>query len=285
MLDIPWWGWLIGGLVLIYVLLRAARRSFRRSIREEAIAYLAREHPDLEVIDENESFLTVHSEDFDEGQLQLHGLYLAIAELKERTPEARKEAYDRFIGGPVHETKLMTQPLSLDTHGDRIMPRILPADTLDKLQKKGDTPHTPLNAAELHVVYVVDYEHSVTYLTDGQRKELGLDLQSLHHRALENLSRKFLPQAVRKTVEENTLITVRSEDSYDAARLLLVGRHLREGEAVLAAIPDRDSLALIPVPDDEADLSKLRKLARVPDSDRRLCDQLLKVTKDAITLA
>ncbi len=283
--DIPWWVWLIGGLVAIYLILRSARTSFRRGVREQAIAYLAREHPDVEVIDENESFLTVCSEDFDEGQLHLPNLYLAIVESKKHTPEDREELFDKFIGGPVHDSKLMAQPVSLDTHGDRVMPRILSSDTLDELQKGGDTPHTPLNVAELHVAYVLDYEHSVAYLTEGQREELGLDLESLHQRALENLAKTFAPDAVRAVVDQRSLVTVKSADSYDAARLLLVGRHLREGEAVLAAIPDRDSLALIPEPDDEADLSKLRKLAKTPVSDRLICDHLLKVTKDGITLA
>lgn len=285
MVDIPWWCWLIGGLVTIYLVLRAARKSYRGSVRAEAIAYLEREHPDVEVVDKNEKFLTVRSEDFEEGQLYLQNLYLAIAELKERTRADRNEVYDKFIGGPVRDTKLMAQPLSLDTHGDRIMPRILPAETLDELQKKGDTPHTPLNVAELHVVYVLDYEHSVAYLTEDQREELGLDLDSLHQRALENLADTFSPEAVRETLEGRSLVTVKSADSYDAARLLLVGRHLGEGQAVLAAIPDRDSLALIPVPDDEAELSNLRKLAKIPGGDRLICHQLLKVTKDGITLA
>lgn len=283
--DIPWWGWLIGGVVLIYMILRSIRTSYRRSIREQAIAYVAREHPDVEVIDQNENCLTVRSEDYDEGQLYLHNLYLAIIESKKHTPEDRKELFHKFLGGPIRDTKLMTQPLSLDTHGDRIMPRILPASALDVLQKKGDTPHTPLNVAELHVVYVVDYEHSVAYMTEGQREELGLDLESLHEHALENLAKTFAPQAVRTVVNERSLVKVRSEDSYDAVRLLLVGRHLNEGEAVLAAIPDRDSLALIPVPDDEGALAKLKKLAKTPASDRLICDQLLKVTKNEITLA
>jgi uncharacterized protein YtpQ (UPF0354 family) len=285
MQEIPWWVWPIGGVVLIYLFLRSARRSFRRTVCEEAIAYLGREHPDVEVIDKNEKFLTVSSEDFDEGQLYLQNLYYAIAESKKHAPEDREELYDRFIGGPVRESKLMMQPLSLDTHGDRIMPRILPSDALDELQKGGDTPHTPLNVAKLHVVYVLDYEHSVAYLTDEQRRELGLDLESLHQRALDNLAKTFAPQGVRAVIDERSLVTVKSGDSYDAARLLLVGRHLGEGEAVLAAIADRDSLVLIPVPDDESALSKLAKLAKTPGSARPICDQLLKVTKDEITLA
>lgn len=283
--DIPWWVWLIGGVVLIYLILRSARTSFRRSVREQAIAYLAREHPDVEVIDENERFLTVRSGDFDEGQLYLPNLYLAIVESKKHTPEDREDLFDKFIGGPVHDSKLMARPLSLDTHGDRVMPRIIPADALDALQERDDTPHTPLDVAELHVAYVLDYEHTAAYLTEGQREELDLDLASLHQRALENLAKTFAPDAVRVVVDKRSLVTVKSADSYDAARLLLVAQHLREGESVLAAIPDRDSLALIPEPDDDTDLSKLRKLAKTPGGDRLICDQLLKVTKDGITLA
>jgi hypothetical protein len=122
-------------------------------------------------------------------------------------------------------------------------------------------------------------------LTEGQREELGLDLDSLHRRALENLARTFAPHGVRAVIDERSLVTVKSGDSYDAARLLLVGRHLGEGEAVLAAIPDRDSLVLIPLPDDESDLSTLAKLAKTRGGARPICNQLLKVTKDGITLA
>ena len=74
---------------------------------------------------------------------------------------------------------------------------------------------------------------------------------------------------------------IKSGDTYDAARLLLVQQHLEPGEEIAALIPDRDTLALMPVPENE-DWSNLAELARTPGGDRILLQAPLRVTADRI---
>jgi hypothetical protein len=59
---------------------------------------------------------------------------------------------------------------------------------------------------------------------------------------------------------------IKSMDSYDAARLLLVPDYLNPGEELAAMIPDRDTLVLIKVPQN-GDWSPLVKLAKVAAGD------------------
>ena len=88
-----------------------------------------------------------------------------------------------------------------------------------------------------------------------------------------------------RVVEGKTANAVKAMDSFDAARVLLVPNHLREGEAVAAAIPDRDTLFLAPLPAD-GDWNGMRKLARTRGgSGYHLLNQPLKITRDGFEIA
>jgi uncharacterized protein YtpQ (UPF0354 family) len=114
---------------------------------------------------------------------------------------------------------------------------------------------------DLAVVYVIDSPASATFVNAGHLEELGLDAEALHARALANL-RKRSPD-LRAAIDQRALAVLKLQDSFDAARLLLLPDTLRDGEEVAAAIPDRDTLAVSPVPKD-GDWSRLEKLARTP---------------------
>lgn len=73
---------------------------------------------------------------------------------------------------------------------------------------------------------------------------------------------------------------VRTLDTYDAARLLLVQDHLMPGESVAAIIPDRDTLVLVPLPRDD-DWGPLRVLAGRPVREP-LYDRPLRVTFEGV---
>jgi hypothetical protein len=74
------------------------------------------------------------------------------------------------------------------------------------------------------------------------------------------------------------MAAIKMMDSFDAARLLIVPEQLREGEELIALIPDRDTLTLVAVPKD-GDWGPLRKLARVPDSEHLLLDRPVRVRR------
>ena len=74
--------------------------------------------------------------------------------------------------------------------------------------------------------------------------------------------------AIRGVLDEKRLIVVKMADTYDAARLLLVPSELREGESVIATLPDRDTLALMgPVAAEGRDrlIELTRGIAHDPD--------------------
>jgi hypothetical protein len=101
-------------------------------------------------------------------------------------------------------------------------------------------------------------------------------------RALDNLARGFDHALVRKTVMAKEVTLIETGDSYDAARLLLVPRHMIPGEALVAMIPDRDTLVLSPVPLDD-NWAPFEKLARSPRTDRVIWNQPLKVTAQGVS--
>jgi uncharacterized protein YtpQ (UPF0354 family) len=283
MLGIPWWGWLIGLLVALVVVLWLARKSFRRQVRKQFVEFLRATHADIEIREEHETHLVTSMNQSENSQLFLGKLYQAIAELRPDTPESRRMVFEHFIGSLLESARDAAGPLDLQTHGARIMPRLLLMSQLAEFPDEIGPVHTSLEGIGLEVVYVLDSERSVMYLTEHHLNELGLDRGALHARALENLAQTFPNDLVRKVLEENALPLFKALDSYDAARLLLVPGCLRENEALAAVIPDRDSLCLAPIPEN-GDWSHLKKLARTPGGDQLLLNRPLKVTQQGFEL-
>jgi hypothetical protein len=71
---------------------------------------------------------------------------------------------------------------------------------------------------------------------------------------------------VRAAVGSPNLNVIKTCDSFDAARLLLVPGYLEAGERLVALIPDRDTLVLTTPPADD-DWAGLRTLAVTADGD------------------
>jgi hypothetical protein len=59
---------------------------------------------------------------------------------------------------------------------------------------------------------------------------------------------------------------------------------LRDGEELVAVVPDRETLGLLPLPSEEG-WAAVRKLARTPASPYRLLDRPLSVTRAGFALA
>ena len=92
--------------------------------------------------------------------------------------------------------------------------------------------------------------------------------------AAPNLARTFGRDVVRSAVGSRNINVVKSCDSFDAARLLLVPGYLEAGESVVTLIPDRDTLVLTAPPDD-GDWAGLRKLAHAADGDPLWAEPLI----------
>ena len=127
-------------------------------------------------------------------------------------------------------------------------------------------------------MFVLDREAAVAYLTGDLLAELKLTPDQALEVGRANLARTFGRDVVRSAVGSRNINVIKSCDSFDAARLLLVPGYLDAGESLVALIPDRDTLVLTAAPAD-GDWAGLRKLARAAAGDPLWAEPLI-VTSD-----
>lgn len=221
----PWWAWVLGVLGALAVLLVAALRSYRGGIRRLLIDELSRAYPDLRLLEERSDLLRLKSPSLGEVELRLGSLYAECAQARDA---AGREAVVRRFLASLHENAAASGPLSMETHGERLLPRLVPAHFLRELPAGARLPHRPLGETGLLVVYVVDRPHSVEYVSDGHLRDLKIDAERLHERSMDNLRKIASPR----------------DDGHNAARLLLVPDSLAPGTSTTAAVPDANTLAL-----------------------------------------
>jgi hypothetical protein len=278
----PWWLWLIVAVVAFLALMFTARSSWRRSVRAELLAVLKEKHPDVRVAVEREDSLDLELPGDVKGTLNLDNLYSGLA-MGAATDAERREAIEAFAEGCIGQVKEASGPLRLDTHGDRLLPRLVGADLLRQVPAGEPLPHTLPGIPGLVTAYVLDSEMSVMYLTESHRLELGLELAALHEKALANLRRTFPAMVVRQSVEKQQVNVMKAGDTFDATRLLLVPEELLDDEELAAAIPDRETLVLSPVPPD-GNWETMRKLARTPASPYTLLDRPVRVKRSGFEI-
>jgi hypothetical protein len=267
-LALTWWGW--AGLVVAVVIILGlwARRAWRATVRAELIDHHARELPDHRITKVRSASMAFHvSGAVDGGTFHLERFYAAMAACPAgQTAEAEAARLEVFRT-VVQAMREAAQGLALDPTRDRarVMPRLVTDAALAGMRRHYGAqalPSWPSGVAGLSVVLVVDREASVCYLTAPHLRDLGLDETDALAVAKANLARTFGREAVRSAVAAGkTINVVKSCDSYDAARLLLVPDYLEEGETIAALIPDRDTLVLIAPPAD-GDWGPHRTLAR-----------------------
>lgn len=265
----PWLWFSLAGLMLL-IFVRLLNQNFRRRVRYDFVRFLRERYPQFEIIAQKESHLLLRRDGHDE-QLFLQKLYASIANSHAHEPQERRKIFTHFIDALLEHQDLTQRSLNLNIDGDRIMPRLTLPNFVSGVSRKmkEDLPHTPMSALGLTVVYVLDAPESVMYLTSKHLGELGLSIGAVHERALANLEKKFTSDVVRQSMKSSAINVVKTMDSYDAARLLLVPKYLKDGETLAAAIPDRDTLVLCPVPSDD-NWTRLLKLARTADGDALL---------------
>ena len=269
--------------VALAVVLYAARSAWRRSVRRELCDLLREGHPEVAIVSESQASLELKTPDGGSGTLYLGNLYAGLA-AGPSDPEARREAIRSFLESALSQRAEASQPLRLDVHGDRLLPRLQPEGFLAQAGAEDTLLQVPSGISGLVTVFVLDSEQSVMYLTLSRLAELGIDTAALAERALANLRRKTPDSPVRDAVERGHVVMLKAGDSFDATRLLLVPEMLRDGEQLAAVIPDRETLGLLPVPPD-GDWSGIRKLARAPASPYTLLDRPLRVTNAGFEIA
>ena len=218
-------------------------------------------------------------------------LYQRIAELPAGdTPELRADraaVYDTIVA-TIRDGATGLASLDADAERRNVMPRLVTDDALAALRSQVAAggkalPSLPSGVAGLSIVFVLDREASVAYLTGDLLAELKLTPDEALDVGRANLARTFGRDVVRSAVGSRNINVIKSCDSFDAARLLLVPGYLDAGESLVALIPDRDTLVLTTAPAD-GDWAGLRKLARAAAGDP-LCAEPLIVTSAGIAKA
>ena len=297
MLALTWWtgaGCGAAALTAIVALLFGARRSWRTAVRQELVDHLRRTAPEFAItaIYPDRLELAVPGGAPDAGAtFYLARLYQRLAELPAGdTPElraGRAEVYDTIVA-TIRDGATGLESLDADAERRNVMPRLVTDDLLAALRSQvagagKALPSLPSGVAGLSIMFVLDREASVAYLTADLLAELKLTPEQALEAGRANLARTFGRDVVRSAVGSRTINIIKISDSFDAARLLLVPGYLDAGESLVALIPDRDTLALTAAPAD-GDWAGLRRLARAAAGDPLWTEPLI-VTSDGISKA
>jgi hypothetical protein len=243
------WLWLLLGIVLLVVFwVRSYYKRFRgtcRLVREELAEFVPREYPGAEVTGERQGNLVLRMPGGAERVWEMADVYASVVRLlgMGRDPEARAGVYRQaaaafFAPDPA-------QPPALATHGRWIKPQLVPPSILGQASSQGPIAHTPVPGLDLETVYVLDLPQAARPLTEQELAGLGMDLAELRRLAFDNLRANF-PREMVATAQGESGSAIQLGDGFDAARLLLVPEFLPEGGELVALIPHRDLLVLLP---------------------------------------
>ena len=280
--DIPLWFWLLIVALFFMVMPRLALSNFRRTVRTELIAYLRENFEGMEISEDGETALNLKPREGGDVRLNLLNLYKEIAGLRPHTKEARREVFHKF-------TAVLSQmddldSISIETHGDRVLPRIVGPSFLAQAEGESKMPHRPIGFTGLYTAYVFDSEHHVAYISRDHAEELGLNDIQLHELALANLRKLFKVEEIEPARGENGSMTLlQNPDGHDSARLLLLPELLKEDEVLAAILPDKNTVILAPAPEDNNWMT-LHALTAA-GGDEPFFDHALKITHHGIEMA
>lgn len=260
-MSFPWWVWVLLVVGALLFLMTKAAKSWRASVRREIIDYIRREEPGIEVVSDADYEIHLRIDGDKEAVFHLQKLLIESNHLQKMDLAAREQVYAHYLKA-IREGE---DALNLDAPEirRRILPRIVRDEVIRELTAaNAGKPHPCMPLVPgLSILFVLDSEASVAHLGADQLEQLGLGTAEALDLAVSNLRGSFSEEVVRKVLDEGVLSVVKSFDSFDAARLLLVPESLREGESVVATIPDRDTLALALAPVD-GDWASMRRLAQ-----------------------
>lgn len=272
---------LVGAVLLCINLLRR-RRNMNLSdeqIQQEVVDHLARTLPGLSLAENKPGEIKLRNASGEEATMFMDNLIPAVRASRGR-PRDRARIYDEFTR-PLARYAGVTQEAPIGSQTDRIMPRLVHREYLDNMGPAGPV-HRRLGESPLHVAYVLDEEASVRFLVERDLADLGMTIDQVDALAMKNFRPRLPEKAFRDIMERAGKATIISEgDSYDASRLLLMMDRLGPGEALAVAVPDRDTLVVVPNPSEGA-WPALEKVAAEPRSSRVILSRPLRVTSTGI---
>ena len=284
MVGLPFWLWLAAAGLIFLAMLAAwvvyAHRTFRTEVRRRFLLHLDDHYPEIEILEEEPTHLRLQGTKGEPATLFLRRLYGGAADLDLHDEAGYRQLFDRWAGVVLEGTTVGFQ--NPETDRERLMPRLVTPSFLRGLSDgREDLPHRVLDGLGLYVVFVLDGQHSVSFVNEGTLVSLGLDAEGAWELALDNLRQRSGELSLTEVVEGETQV-LKSEDTYAAARLLLITEQLAPGQLLAAVIPDRDTLVLAPMPID-GDWTLLKKIAKVPAGEA-LLEYPIKVSREGFQL-
>ena len=144
----------------------------------------------------------------------------------------------------------------------KIKPRLVTADALKQFTSRiGSMPSADFFGTSLKIVYVVDAPNRVMYLNDEMLVPIGIAREELHKIAVANLQATTAEGLVVPVIEKKSAVMIKTMDGFDAARLILIPSLLKEDQELAAVVPDRDTLGLLPKPEDWGTLKQVAESA------------------------
>jgi hypothetical protein len=280
MFGLPVWLWVIAGSLVIFAVV-ARRYYYRyramcRTVREELSERLKSNCPHVELAWQPQGNLDLCTTNGGHRVIDMSDIYVAVGRLPGMGGDlpARATVYQQVLD--------TSGPLVLSTHGHRIKPLLVPRQFLNAAIP---SPQTPIPSLGLVVVYALDLRRNPRFLLEQDRKELAMETSELHELALDNLRQDFPQQLVADALAGEQGTALQAEDYFNAARLLLVPEFLEPNQQLIALIPHRDVLVLLPgaVRQDER---KLRESMRALECGNHppLLDRPVLVTKSGFEL-
>lgn len=288
MLGLPVWFWVIFAIaalpVLVVWLFYSRFRKMCRAVRQEIGQYLREQHPEFEVVGERQGNLVVRHKDGAERVWEMADVYAAVGRLPGMgaDPAARRGIYARAVEQFLNPKPDRSQPLSLATHGDSIKLHLVTAEFLKQATHPSGIPHMPVpGLGGLLAVYLLDLADGLCYLSEKDRGLLGIDTAEMHRLALEHLRRDFPRQMVSDVLTGGNPSAIQFQDSLNATRLLLIPECLQQNEELIALIPHRDMLLLLPAAMRQ-EPGKLEQAVQTLECGNhpRLLDRPVRVTRD-----
>jgi hypothetical protein len=175
--------------------------------------------------------------------------YIGLTNLHRRARAAEKDEWPHmireFLGhvtGAITGTQI---PDDLTTIASRLRPRLgKPFTREGKAYPWG----VPLPGTSLEINLVIDFPHTMAYVTDDMLAKSGKAGEDLLNLALANLRANTPPDFFDKVSEVLDIYVGHTGDGYDSARALLIDDLLPDSPAGFwVVIPSREELAVWPV--------------------------------------
>jgi len=290
MFGLPIWLWVIlvvAAVVVIWLQRFQSRyRAMCRTVRDELVQVLKDKYPEIEVAWSQQGNLMVQSKTTGARMLDMADVYVAVGRLPGmgRDPEARARVYQSYAQALSPPALNTIRPLSLTTHGDQIRPQLVKPEFLRQFSADAGLLHTSLPGLGLETVYVLDLPQGRPYLAEQDRIDLGLDAARVHRRALDNLRKDFPAQMIAEPVARESASAVQFGDTFDAARLLVIPEFLQAGQELVALIPHRDVLLLLPatIAKDQNKMRQGMQVLQECKDHQPLLDRPVRVTQNGI---